>query len=473
MSYSRRRFFLGSAAAATVLGAGTVAALKKLDTAGLIEESNEFYTILPIPELLDAREFENQIQLRAKAGRAEFLPNLETDTLGYSAPYLGPVIRVYRGDTVNFSVTNTMDKATTINWHGIFVPSEVDGGPNNLIEPGGIWQPALKIDQPASTAWYHPHPHGDTARQVYMGLAGLIYVEDGSSAELGLPVRYGLDDLPLILQDKNIGPEGELTYDGSPEAVLHGSRGDTIVVNGAIGPVADVPRGIVRLRMLNGANARNFRLEFDDEREFYVIANDNGFLSAPIARKELTIAPGERFEVLVDFSHGRITSLLTYPDNRGRPASSLSDRITALFLAATDILTPVLRFDPIDDISVAVNAMPSKLVDLPEPMRPADARRRAFILDSMIAFNAPITGARPTNRGTLHEATCRVEISVRLGAGGVFACGVLVCRARKKEFWRAVSYRQRRVEESGPQISAAGSAMDHIGSFWHHCHRSA
>ncbi|MFN0195067.1 MAG: multicopper oxidase domain-containing protein [Aestuariivirga sp.] len=392
MPISRRRLLVSGAAAAAVVGGGAVFTAKRLDTVGLMEEHNEFYTSLPIPKMLDARALQNRIALTAQAGRAEFLPNFEADTLGYSAPYLGPVIRVYRGDTVTMTVTNVMDKVTTVHWHGLFVPSELDGGPYGVIDPGQIWQPSLKIDQPAATAWYHPHPHGDTARQVYKGLAGLIYVEDGSSADLGLPGRYGLDDLPLILQDRTIGPEGELIYDDSPMAVMHGSRGDTIVVNGAIGPVAEVPKSIVRLRLLNGANARNFRLTFDDDRDFHVIANDSGFLAAPVVLTELTIAPGERFEVLVDFSNGRVTSLLTYPDRNGQYGSSLSDTIKAMVRNVTDIPTPIVRFDPTEDISPAVKSLPARLVELPGVVPSPGATRRAFILDNMSASNMAMTG---------------------------------------------------------------------------------
>jgi blue copper oxidase len=403
MPISRRCFLAGTAAGVAIIGGGAVFTARSLDTAGLRAESNEFYTSLPIPRMLDARSLQNQVSLTAQSGRGELLPNFEADTLGYSAPYLGPVIRIYRGDTVTMAITNAMDRLTTVHWHGLFVPSQLDGGPYGIIEPGQIWQPSLKIDQPAATAWFHPHPHGDTARQVYMGLAGLIFIEDGSSAELGLPNRHGLDDLPLILQDRIIGPEGELIYDNSPMAVMHGSRGDTIIVNGAIGPVAEVPRGIARLRLLNGANARNFRLTFDDSREFHVIANDNGLLAAPVAVSELTIAPGERFEVLVDFSDGRVTTLATYPDRNGQFGTGASDRIKAMVRDATDILTPIVRFDPADYISTAVKVVPARLADLPASATPADAVRRSFILDNMMASNMPMMGEAGSMAGMDHS----------------------------------------------------------------------
>ena len=90
------------------------------------------------------------------------------DTYGYSAPILGPVIRVRRGDEVEMVVENHLDAATTVHWHGLLVPGHNDGGPQQLIQPGKRWRPVLKIDQPAATLWFHPYPHGDTARQIYM-----------------------------------------------------------------------------------------------------------------------------------------------------------------------------------------------------------------------------------------------------------------------------------------------------------------
>jgi FtsP/CotA-like multicopper oxidase with cupredoxin domain len=197
-------------------------------------------------------------------------------------------------------VENHLDAATTVHWHGLLVPGQNDGGPQQLIHPGERWRPVLKIDQPAATLWFHPHPHGDTARQIYMGLTGMIIVDDGSDAELGLPRTFGVDDLPLILQDRQFDSDGSIEYDANTLGALdiaYGVRGDTVIVNGVVAPVARIPAGLVRLRLLNAANAQNFELRFSDQRTFHVIASDGGFLSAPIELKQLTIAPAERFEV--------------------------------------------------------------------------------------------------------------------------------------------------------------------------------
>jgi FtsP/CotA-like multicopper oxidase with cupredoxin domain len=155
-----------------------------------------------------------------------------------------------------------------------FGPAAVDGGPHIVIKPGSTWRPVLKIDQPETTTWYHADPHYDTGRQVYMGLAGLIIVEDGTGEQLGLPHSYGVDDLPIIMQGRQVDRNGALLYGAFGPSRMLGIRGDTLIVNGAIASVGKVPPGLVRLRLLNAANARNFDLRFGDGRTFHVIASD-------------------------------------------------------------------------------------------------------------------------------------------------------------------------------------------------------
>jgi FtsP/CotA-like multicopper oxidase with cupredoxin domain len=267
--------------------------------------------------LIDAARQGNALKLKVMSGFHAFIEGKPTRTLGYAGPVLGPVIRLRRGDEVEMTVENKLDVVTTVHWHGLLVPGSNDGGPQQLVRPGQSWRPVLKIDQPAATLWFHPHPHHDTARQIYMGLAGMIIIDDGSDARLGLPRTFGIDDLPIILQDRSFDSDGSIEYDNKSLNALdiaYGARGDTIIVNGAIAPIVKVPTGVVRLRLLNAANAQNFELRFSDQRTFHVIASDGGFLPAPVAVTQLTISPAERFEVLVDFADGKAAALETGPD---------------------------------------------------------------------------------------------------------------------------------------------------------------
>jgi len=268
---------------------------------------------LLIPDLLDARSKENTISLTAQVGRTTFFPGSGSATLGFNGSYLGPTLRLHRSDEVEFAVANATRETTAVHWHGLLVPAEADGGPHQGIEPGATWRPRMKIDQPAATLWYHAHMHGKTARQVYGGLAGMILVADEAERALGLPSTYGVDDVPLIVQDK-IFENGRLVYPQHPMFLMHGMRGDTILVNGTPNAVARVPRGLARLRLVNGSNARVYDFSFSDGRTFHWIASDAGLRERPIPRRSLWLAPGQRAELLVDFSDGRAVALRTGPD---------------------------------------------------------------------------------------------------------------------------------------------------------------
>ncbi len=332
-------------------------------------------TPLPIPKLIDAAKHGHAVKLKVASGRHAFVRGKPAATYGYSRPVLGPVIRVRRGDEVEMTVVNALGCDTTVHWHGVLLPGDVGGGPQQAIKPGGTWRPILKIDQPASTTWYHPHPHHDTARQLYMGLTGIIIIDDSPSSDLDLPRTYGVDDLPIVLQDRSFAPDGSLEYSPSPMAAAYGSRGDTIVANGAVAPLAKVPRGLVRLRLLDGANARNFDLRFSDNRTFHVIASDAGFLAAPVAVSQLTISPAERFEILVDFMDGKAVTLQTGPDTEIGLFGALTEH------HADGEYEPVVHFET-SAIPAAVKTLPTRLVEPPEADPSGTAGRRQFILDS-------------------------------------------------------------------------------------------
>lgn len=370
-----------------VIGCGAVAASAVFCGRLGTGEAAPFTNPLPIPRLIDAAASRHSVNLKAMTGRHAFIAGKPTRTYGYSASILGPVVRVHRGDEVEMVVENHLDAATTVHWHGLLVPGYNDGGPQQLIQPRERWRPVLKIDQPATTLWFHPHPHGDTARQIYMGLAGMLIVDDGSDAQLGLPRSFGVDDLPLVLQDRQFDSDGSIGYDNKtlePLDIAYGARGDTIIVNGAIAPVARVPAGLVRLRLLNAANAQNYELRFGDRRTFHVIASDGGFLSAPVPVRQLIIAPAERFEVLVDFADGKPVMLETGPDEQmgifGRVAPD----------ASSDYV-PVMRFEP-TVARPAIKELPTHLTE-PAPVNPASAvQRRQLVLNSGLCATRPGAG---------------------------------------------------------------------------------
>src|SRR5699024_6266015 len=150
--------------------------------------------------------------------------------------------------------------------------------------------------------WYHPHPLHKTGEQVYKGLAGLLLIEDEVSQSLPIPDDYGVNDFPLIIQDRNLNEDGQLSYNLNMMSMMHGMEGDTPLVNGAYDADLEVPRGKVRLRLLNGSNARVSQFQLEDGAEFWQIASDGGFLEKPVKMDHLVLGPSERAEDIVDFS---------------------------------------------------------------------------------------------------------------------------------------------------------------------------
>ncbi|GAA4803041.1 multicopper oxidase family protein [Tomitella cavernea] len=256
---------------------------------------------LPIPPLLEPRTVDGNtvFSLEAVTGTSEILPGVATPTWGYNGSILGPTIRARRGDIVRVEVSNRLPEMTTTHWHGMHLPARMDGGPHQPILPGGTWAPEWRIDQQAATLWYHPHPHGVTGKHVYRGLAGLFIVDDDASDSLDLPRDYGVDDIPLIVQDRRFDDDGTLDETDLPDM---GLLGDTPVVNGVTDPHFAAMARRVRFRILNGATMRVFNLRFSDGRPFAIVGSDGGLLDTPRTVENACISPGERVEIVVDLA---------------------------------------------------------------------------------------------------------------------------------------------------------------------------
>lgn len=261
---------------------------------------------LPIPLLLEDKNPADDVAefyLKAQKSTKSFLDGVETESYGYNGDYLGPVIKVQKGEQVNVHIKNELgDEETTVHWHGLEVPGSADGGPHNVIKPNEIFSPSFTITQPAATLWYHPHPLHKTGEQVYKGLAGLFYIEDEVSNQLNIPKSYGENDFPIVIQDRNLREDGQLSYDLNMMSLMHGMHGDTPLINGVFDPYLEVPQGKVRLRLLNGSNARIFQLKLNEDDNFWQIASDGGFLEKPVKMDQIVLGPAERAEMIVDFS---------------------------------------------------------------------------------------------------------------------------------------------------------------------------
>ena len=326
---------LGLAVAGTVLVAYVRA---DIDTVGEVD----FDRPLAVPPLAESRLDEQGrrvFDLTLQRGETDLGREEPTPTWGANGTYLGPTLRAERGEEVLVNVTNDLGEESTLHWHGMHLPAVMDGGPHQMVADGETWSPTWQVDQPAATLWYHPHPHGETAEHVYRGLAGLFLLDDPQTEALPLPQEYGVDDVPVIVQDKAF--DGSELDESGRFLSGQGILGDQVLVNGTPGPYLDVTTELVRLRLLNASNARIYNFHFSDERTYDLIGTDGGLLPAPVELTHLELSPGERAEIVVAVWPGETTVLRSAPlSSTGNRFAGADDRLDILQLRAAERLEP-------------------------------------------------------------------------------------------------------------------------------------
>ncbi len=374
----RRRILLLGAAGASLAplagcgGGGSSSMMDQGVTPGLVDPAaGTAERILPIVQQdvgIADRSGGRQFALAVQHGSSQILSGVTTPTLGYNGALLGPALRLRTGERTTIRVRNDLDEITTTHWHGLVVPPEVDGGPHQPIAPGATWEAGFTVANPASTCWFHPHAHGSTGRQVVSGLAGLLIIDDGTVTPTVLPDTWGVDDLALVLQDKRFTADGRIDYTLTARDQVVGYAGDRLLVNGMFGPTWRAPRQWVRLRLLNGCNARILVLRLSDATPLLQIANEGGALAAPVARGTLTLGPGERAEVLVNFGNavaGQVTRLLasTAGGGMGMGMGAAADTEVTALTVRVDLprqpgamSSPPTRLTPASAVSVGTGA---------------------------------------------------------------------------------------------------------------------
>ncbi|HEY53256.1 MAG TPA: multicopper oxidase domain-containing protein, partial [Caldilineae bacterium] len=224
--------------------------------------------------------------------------------------YLGPTLRLNKGERLRVDFSSQIPQETIVHWHGLHVPAEMDGHPQYAINRGENYQYDFEVLNRAGTYWYHPHPHGLTGPQVYAGMAGFFLVSDEEERAAGLP--SGEFDIPLVIQDRIFDGNNQLVYRGNGMMdQMIGFLGDQILVNGQPDFTLPVATRPYRLRLLNGSNSRIYKLGWSDGSPFTVIGTDGGLLEKPVQRPYITLAPAERVELWVDFSDRAVGDLLT------------------------------------------------------------------------------------------------------------------------------------------------------------------
>lgn len=265
-----------------------------------------------------------EISLQAVPGEVPILPGKATRVWSYqgqvtkgdpaslqtlTGSYLGPILRVRKGQRVRITFTNNLPEQSIVHWHGLHVPDDMDGHPRFAIGPNKTYVYEFQVLNRAGTYWFHPHPDKLTGPQVYQGMTGLFLVSDNEEMAASLP--SGKFDIPLIIQDRTFDADNQLSYlPVGTNDVIMGFLGDHILVNGQPDFVLPVATRPYRLRLLNGSNSRVYKLGWQDGTPLTVIATDGGLLEKPVQHSYVTLAPAERVELWVDFSGRSVGSEL-------------------------------------------------------------------------------------------------------------------------------------------------------------------
>ncbi|KAA8999287.1 cell division protein FtsP [Affinibrenneria salicis] len=382
MSLSRRQFLQASGLA---LCAGAVP---------LTARASGTQTALPVPPLLESRRGQPVFLTLLQAHWA-FTGERKASVWGINGQYLGPTVRVYSGDDVKLIYNNRLSEPVSMTVSGLQVPGSLMGGAGRIVPPGADWSPVMPLRQAAATCWYHANTPNRMAAHVYNGLAGLWLVEDNISKSLPIPSHYGVDDFPLIIQDKRLDSFGVPVYSPPSDG---GFLGDTLLVNGAQNPFVEVSRGWVRLRLLNASSARRYSLRLSDRRPMHIIASDQGFLPAPIAVNQLSLSPGERREILIDMSQGDEVTL-TAGESAG-----IMDRLRGLFEPSSILIsTQVLTLKPTGLLPLVTDNLPMRLL-ADNAIEGSVSRTREFRLGDRL----------PGINGALWDPN-RIDVQTQLG----------------------------------------------------------
>ncbi len=342
---------------------------------------------LNIPPTLSGTTFNLNIQ----PGSQTFYTGKSTPTYGINGTWMAPTIIVNSGDSITLNVKNSLPVKTTIHWHGLHVAAKNDGGPHQIILPNATWSPSFKVRNNASTFWYHPHGHGQTDPHVSKGIAGLFIVRDSTESKLALPRTYGVDDVPIIVQSK--------AFDDLQQIAIATDMDTALFVNGTLYPYFDAPAQVLRLRLLNGSSLRSYNFGFSGNQTFYQIGTDGGLLDTPRNLQRLILSPGERAEILVNFTglNGQSLALMSYAselpfgiygsDSMGNADNQIHE-YEDNFLNGTDF--SLLKFNIVSPTAGAIYTTPNSLVPI-TPFNLTDAKvNRRIVFDTIRLLPADV-----------------------------------------------------------------------------------
>ncbi len=281
--------------------------------------------------------------------------------------YLGPILNLEHGQKVRIFFYNKLSEPSVVHWHGMHVPQKMDGHPIYEIYKDERYVYEFEVDNRAGTNWYHSHTHEMTATQVYQGLAGLITVTDEHEQKLDLPSNEY--DLPLVIQDRRFTAGNQFQYGHGMHQRMMGFHGDTILVNGQENSAIQVKTRAYRLRLLNGSNARIYKLGWDDGTPLTAIGTDGGLLEKPETLPYIMLAPAERVELWVDFSGRKLGAELTLQSLEYQGASPMGGRMGRGMMGmmsgglAPGASFPIVKFQITEQVDDSPQ-LPEKLVPI-------------------------------------------------------------------------------------------------------------
>jgi len=282
------------------LQAGALISLAKPMQIFASEKKNAILTELTGNPLRFPPVFTNGGTMTLATSNVNVWPGQNTQVLAINSSYPGPSVVIQRGSNFTANFINNHTEPATIHWHGINAPELMDGHPKDAIAPGGSYTYTFPVINRGGTYFYHSHADMLTAEHVFKGFAGFFIVDDPAELSLGLP--RGIYDVPLCIQDRRAADIPQFTYNPVMNDVMNGFLGDTPLINGTPEAYFEVSRTLYRFRLLNGSNARIYKIAFSDNRPFHIIATDGGLKDQAVQVTSFFLSPGERTDILVDFS---------------------------------------------------------------------------------------------------------------------------------------------------------------------------
>jgi FtsP/CotA-like multicopper oxidase with cupredoxin domain len=297
------------------------------------------------------------VELDAREGEWAFAPGRAIRGFAYNGEVPGPTIEANVGDTIDVRLTNRLPQATTIHWHGVRVPAEMDGteAVQPPVEPGETFEYRFVVPD-AGTFWYHSHTN--ETEQLERGLYGALVVRG--------PDEPALDgERMLLLDDLKLGPDEEVAPFGDEHEHHAGREGDVRLVNGSQEPELRMAAGTIeRWRIVDAANTRFVRLSIGG-RPFTIIGTDGGLLPQPLSATEVLVTPGERVDLAVGpFEEGERIEIEALPYDRGK-GETPRERFATLQVGAAatsraHIPETLRQIDPL----VSESAEPNRTISL-------------------------------------------------------------------------------------------------------------